>query len=182
MTVSTPTTAGQILTSAYVNNNINAGLVYIKEQTIGSAVSSVEVTGAFSADYDNYKIIVSGGAGSTNGELNMRLGSVTTGYYSSFVFTSWNNTVSADSSKIATRFQYVGGMDSNGIQANIEVNSPFTAKYTRTFSGGFGDPLAYVGSAYGLYPVTTSFTAFTILAAVGTMTGGTITVYGYRKA
>jgi hypothetical protein len=28
----------------------------------------------------------------------------------------------------------------------------------------------------------TSYTAFTITASSGTMTGGTITVYGYRKA
>ena len=182
MTVSTPTVSGQILTSAYVNNNINSGLVYIKEQTIGSGVSSVTVTDAFSADYDNYKIIVSGGAGSTNCELNMRLGSVTTGYYSSYIFAAWNNTISVDSSKVAIRFQYVGGMNADGIHANIEINSPFLSKYTRTFAGGFGDPLAYVGSHSGLYPVTTSFTSFIILAASGTMTGGTITVYGYRKA
>jgi hypothetical protein len=149
--------------------------------TIGSAVSSVTVTDAFSATYDNYKIIISGGTGSANSEINMRLGSVTSGYYSSYIFTSWNNTVSADSSKIAIRFQYVGGMGTDGIQANIEVNSPFLAKNTRTFSGGFGDTGNYVGYASGLYPFTTSFTSFQIAPSAGTMTGATIRVYGYRN-
>jgi hypothetical protein len=182
MTVSTPTVSGQILTSAYVNNNINSGLVYIKEQTIGSGVSSVEVTGAFSADYDNYKILISGGAGSTAAELNLRFGSVVSGYYTSFIFTAWNSTVSADSSKVATRIQYIGAMASDGIQANIDVMSPFLSKATRTFAGGFGQQTAFVGSSSGALFDTTSYTAFTILAASGTMTGGTIYVYGYRKA
>jgi len=44
-----------------------AGLTLVKSQTIGSAVSSVEVTGAFSATYDNYKVIVIGGVGSVFG-------------------------------------------------------------------------------------------------------------------
>jgi hypothetical protein len=39
-------------------------LTLIKTQTIGTAVSSVTVTGAFSTTYDNYKIIVSGGVAS----------------------------------------------------------------------------------------------------------------------
>ena len=182
MTISTPTISGQILTSAYVNNNINSGLVYIKEQTIGSGVASVDVAGAFSADYDNYKIMISGGAGSTAAELNLRFGAVVAGYYTSFIFTSWNNTVSADSSKVATRIQYVGAMGTDGIQANIDVLSPFLSKNTRTFAGGFGQTTAFVGSSCGALFDTTSYTAFTILAATGTMTGGTITVYGYRKA
>jgi len=41
-----------------------SGLTFIKSQTIGSAVSSVTVTGAFSATYDNYLITINGGAGS----------------------------------------------------------------------------------------------------------------------
>jgi hypothetical protein len=169
---------GEVLTASAMNQ---VGLWLVKTQTIGSGVSSVEVTGAFSTDYDNYKIMISGGAGSTASELNMRFGSVTSGYYTSFIFTSWNNTVSADSSKVAIRIQYVGGMATDGIQANIDVMSPFLSKATRTFAGGFGQSTAYVGSSSGALFDTTSYTSFTISTNVGTMTGGTISVYGYRK-
>ena len=137
MTVSTPTTAGQILTSAYVNNNINSGLVYIKEQTIGSGVSSVTVTDAFSADYDNYKIIVSGGTATAGVEMNLKLGATTSNYYMSFIFTAWSSTVSGDGTKVGGNWNYVGGCSANGNQANIELNSPYLAKNTRISAVGF---------------------------------------------
>jgi hypothetical protein len=171
-------TTGEVLTASAMNS---VGLWLVKTQTIGNAVSEQSVTNAFSADYDNYKIMISGGAGSTAAELNLRFGSVVSGYYTSFIFTSWNATVSADSSKVATRIQYVGAMSSEGIQANIDVMSPFLAKNTRTFAGGFGQTTAFVGSSSGALIDTTSYTGFTILAASGTMTGGTIRVYGYRN-
>ena len=169
---------GEVLTASAMDS---IGLWLVKTQTIGTGVSSVTVSDAFSANYENYKIIISGGAGSTAAELNLRFGAVTTGYYTSFIFTSWNNTVSADSSNSGSRIQYVGGMGSDGILANFEVMSPFLAKNTRTFAGGFGQTTAFVGSSAGALFNTTSYTDFTILAAAGTMTGGTIRVYGYRN-
>jgi hypothetical protein len=170
--------SGEVLRAQDMNA---VGLWLVKQQTIGTGVSSQVVSGAFSTEYDNYKILISGGAGSTAAELNMRFGSVVTGYYTSFIFTSWNNTVSADSSKVATRIQYIGAMAPDGIQANIDVMSPFLAKNTRTFAGGFGQTTAFVGSSAGALFDTTSYTDFTIIPATGTMTGGTISVYGYKK-
>jgi hypothetical protein len=58
------------------------GLRLVKKQTIGNGVSSVNVTGAFSATYDNYKILISGGVGSTGTDLQLSLDGITTGYYS----------------------------------------------------------------------------------------------------
>ena len=70
-------TAGEVLTAASLNANFSfvassGGLVLVKTQTIGTTVSSVEVTGAFSSTYDNYKIIVSGGAGSTAAQFGLK--------------------------------------------------------------------------------------------------------------
>jgi hypothetical protein len=39
-----------------------------------------------------------------------------------------------------------------------------------------------VGSVTGLLDNTNQYTDFTVVTNTGTMTGGTITVYGYRKA
>ena len=50
------------LTSSDVNTYLtNSGLVYIKQQTVGSNVGAVTVTDAFSASFDNYYITYTGG-------------------------------------------------------------------------------------------------------------------------
>ena len=41
-----------------LNANDYAGLVLVKKQTVGSAVSSVTVTSCFNANFENYKITV----------------------------------------------------------------------------------------------------------------------------
>ena len=46
--------------------NGGQGLTLLKTQVVGSAVASVSVTSAFSATYENYLIIYSGGAGSAS--------------------------------------------------------------------------------------------------------------------
>ena len=59
MAVSTATTAGQILTSAYVNNNINSGLTYISTVTLSAgAGTAAQWSGTvFSSTYTNYRLV-----------------------------------------------------------------------------------------------------------------------------
>ena len=182
MAISTPTTAGQILTSAYVNNNINSGLVYIKEQTIGSAVASVNVTSAFSSTYTNYKIIVAGGTMSAATPLQLKLGASTTGYAYSLVYASFTTaTPLAVVAASDSSFVYAGGGDTNGCYANIDLLRPFDAAYTQYSSTTYG-LVTTAGFNTGIHKVATSYTDFTLFPASGTLTGGTITVYGWRKA
>jgi agmatine/peptidylarginine deiminase len=49
------------------------GLRLIKTQTIGTSVSSVSITNAFSATYDSYKIIIEGGSMTSDGDLSLNL-------------------------------------------------------------------------------------------------------------
>jgi hypothetical protein len=163
-------------------SNVSSGLVYIKSQTIGSAVSSVNVTSAFSSTYDHYKILIAGGTASQSAELNMTIGATVTNYHYQFVFTAWNTSVSCDASKVGTKFAYVGSMNTTGMIADITVLSPNLAANTRVYASGVGDAGSYVGNSSGLLINTTQYTDFTITPNAGTMTGGTITVYGYRKA
>jgi hypothetical protein len=158
-----------------------AGSVSNGVVTLGSGNTSVTVSNAFSATYDNYKIMVSGGTGTQNSELALRLGSTTSNYFYSYIYTAWNNTVAADASKVGTRLLYAGGMMTDGIQANIELNSPFLAKNTRMFAGGFGDSGSYVGAVSGLLANTTQYTSFDLFPSAGSMAGATIRVYGYRN-
>ena len=74
-----PYSSGDVLTAADLNQS--SGLVLVKTQTIGSGVSSVTVSDAFSSTFDHYLITASGGAGSTQMGIGLTLGASTTGYY-----------------------------------------------------------------------------------------------------
>jgi hypothetical protein len=158
------------------------GLELVKTQTIGSAVSSVEVTGAFSSTYDNYLITINNGAGSANSNLRLVLGATTSGYHYVYFYTDYNSTSAADGTKTAVHFQYIGSGSSNGLNASIHVFSPFLAKETKIQSAVAGRGTEYVGTVAGSLFNTTSYTAFTISPSTGTLTGGTIRVYGYRNS
>ena len=162
-------------------SDLNAiGLWLVKTQTIGTGVSSVVVTEAFSSTFDNYLITISGGAASTTSILALQLGSKVTNYSYQYLYGSWNNTASALGSTTATSFSFAGSYDANGISMNCTVINPNLAKATRviadsTSSGSFS------GNMTGYDGTTTQYTGFTLIPAAGTLTGGTIRVYGYRN-
>ena len=184
-------TAGEVLTAASLNANLSfaasnppGGLTLISTTTIGTAVASVTVSGAFSATYDNYIIVVSGGAGSTAARLDMTIGATTAGYYFGVIGANY----STGTSNISTvnngaAWQFVGHMNTDGIVAYIQVIAPNLAKNTalsiaspQFLTNGAG----FAGGGY--LNDTTQYTAFTITPASGTMTGGTIRVYGYANS
>ena len=175
-------TAGSVLTASDTNTFLaNSGLVYVKSQTIGNGVFSVTVTDAFSSTYDNYLIQVSGGSASAGCVLGLRLGADVTGYRYQFIYGDWAGTALADGTTVGTLFQYVGGANTDGIHMNCTVNSPNLAKGTRVVADGVL-PANYSGFMGGYKPTTTQYTSFIIVPSTGSLTGGTITVYGYRKA
>jgi hypothetical protein len=155
------------------------GMRLVKKQTIGTGVSSVTVTNAFSATYENYKIIVSGGVQSDDNANSLRLGGSTTGYNYSLVYTSFtSSTVLGAVSNGTTIFPFVGGGDSNGSFMNVDVMQPFLARFTRVASNSYANS-TNTGHLTGTHKVATSYTDFTIVPGSGTFTGGTIYVYGY---
>ena len=174
---------GQVLTAAQMNA---VGLWLVKTQTIGSAVSSVTVSNAFSADFDNYLIQVSGGSASTGTYVRMQLGSKTTGYNFGIFIGAGFGTASGNATFAATvtgtGINYLGYGSSNGITASITVLSPNLAKNTvvqaqvtpHATNSGFGATSAWIND-------TTQYTAFNLLTESGTFTGGTIRVFGYRN-
>jgi hypothetical protein len=157
------------------------GLKFIKKQTIGTGVSTVNVTGAFSTTYDAYKIIVTGGSASGSNYMGFKLGASVTGYYESLINAPWASALVKSSNSNNTIFEYAGNTFSGqGIYLNADLINPFLAKYTSiattsgvTLSTGFG--------VYGgVHQVATSYTDFTLIPSGGvTLTGGTIYVYGY---
>ena len=176
--------AGQILTSSVMNDVSTLGnyqgLFHIKTQTIGTAVSSVTVTSAFSSDFDNYKIIVGGGASSAQAFLNLQLGASATGYYYANSGVTYAGSAFVGGASNTTSFLAGSAFIGNGLMANVELQNPFLAKYTFSQSSGLGTTFAT--PSVGYHGVATSYTAFTILVSSGTLTGGSIRVYGYRNS
>jgi hypothetical protein len=182
-------TAGEVLTASSLNANLSfaasaGGLVLVKTQTIGTTVAAVTVTGAFSADYDNYRIIISGGIGSANSNIHMTLGSTATDYAYNNIYMAYNSTtVTGENSNNQVFWLRVARSSANNIDGEIELKSPFEAKRTmmqfRTSSSASNELWSMGG---GYLNNATSYTAFTLTANLGTLTGGTISVYGYSKS
>ncbi len=159
-----------------------AALTLIKSQTIGTAVSSVTVTNAFSADYDTYLVTVSGGTASVNNsDIRFLLGASTTGYYYKYVYGGYTTGINNEFGNNTTGFDYSGSADTNGLNATIEVRNPFTTQHTTITADKVGPD--YAGWEGGVHKVATSYTDFVIKPnGAVTLTGGTIRVYGYAKA
>jgi hypothetical protein len=171
---------GAVVASVSPTGNIvGSGLTLIKKQTIGTSVSTVTVTGAFSATYDAYRIVVTGGSNTTNSNnLQIKLGSMSSGAAYTFVYTSYGSaTISAAGSANQAYFDYMGSADPNGLSADVSIVNPFLAKWTLLSADCLRSDLG--GHTSGILKDTTSYTAFTLSSALGSMTGGTIYVYGY---
>jgi len=165
------------------NSKLHPGLVLVKTQTIGSGVSSVTMTGAFSATYDDYLIEVTGGSNSADGSLRITLGGITTGYYSILFYATFAGGSPAGASNTNSgNFEWVGGGSPNGLHMDLRLKNPFNAKYTTgTANYLVASTSGQIGYTQIMNTNATSATAFTITPSTGTMTGGTIAVYGYAK-
>ena len=163
--------------SSWVALTTNPGLVLVKSQTIGSAVASVAVTDAFSATYDNYLVTINGGVGSTDSTISMILGASTTTYYQArfgLIYTGGggsNGTTDNGSNWV------VASGSTSSVYATINLSQPFLAKTTFHTSSYFPGSTAVLTA--GEHRTNTSYSGFTFTPFSGTLTGGTIRVYGY---
>jgi hypothetical protein len=160
------------------------GLTLVKQQTIGSSVSSVTVTDAFNSTYDNYRILVSGGsAAGAGGSMTMELGATVTGYYLAGFYQTFSATPTLNAYGFLNGSSFnVGYISSNGIGSMIDINNPnlsdetvFSVKQIQLATGG---TLAFY---QGYLNNTTSYTGFKLNFETA-MTGGQIRVYGYKNS
>jgi hypothetical protein len=171
--------AGEVLTAADMNA---VGLWLVKTQTVGTGVSSIPVTSVFSSAYDNYRIIYSGYTASTNASLSLQLNNSTgTTYQGNGIFMSFGSTtVNGYGPAAAVRWVDLSPASTNLGYSCLDLFGPFLSVATR------GRVTGNSGSGYydfGLSDTSTnSNTGFTFThSAGGTLTGGTIRVYGYRN-
>jgi hypothetical protein len=162
------------------------GLALISRTAIGSAVSSITVTDAFSVDYDNYLIVYKIDAGSTTSGLTLVFGvgasMTTTGYYEGRLTINNAGAVSGAAANNAASFDLNSVSSTAGGSGSIEVFRPYAVALTGTYS--VGSDMRTIGAPMrtqsGWQNSTTQFTSFQIAASTGTITGGSIDLYGYR--
>ena len=174
-------TAGTSLAAASLNK---VGLWLVKTQTVGTGVTSVTVTNAFSADYDNYLVHYTGGTKTTTSAFSIQLGPQTTQseYYGILVYSlTTSGTIAVAVNNNNNRCDWIGGGEANQESfAKVDVLGPFRTGYTKIRNGSYQDGKNF-GTYQGEHQKAVSYTDFTLVLPNGTMTGGTIRVYGYRN-
>lgn len=113
----------------------------------------------------------------------MKLGTLVAGYYSGVVNVNYSTAaVTGIGQDNQTIWNNVGSTNSaNYVYFDCDLYAPFLTRWTNFSSRAVHYGFTF-GTANGLNVSATSVTDFTIQPASGTLTGGTITVYGYRKA
>lgn len=187
-------TAGSVLTASDTNTYLaNAGLQVVTPTsvtggtlsgakiTIGSAQTTVVVNGAFSATYENYLVQIYGYGTSADSVLWMTInGSTGTtyqslGYYMAYGSTTLNGVGAAAT---ANGFRLAENADAGGNTVQVNLYRPFLATVT-TFDST-AENLEYSNRYQGKDSNAASSANFTLSLSAGTITGGTIMVYGYR--
>lgn len=174
---------GEVLTASDMNA---VGLWQTKVQTIGTNVSSVTVTNAFNSSFDNYRILVSGVSCSVGGvslafQLNNSTGNT---YFIGGIFTAFTTTtLNGYGPASSTRWTDVFALDTSTQGGHMDLYLPFATRPTiftsQSVRTGTGQFAWYVMN--GIDTNAVSNTGFTLSPIVGTITGGTIRVYGYRN-
>lgn len=176
--------SGAVLTAAQMSA---VGCWLVKTQTVGaSAVASVTVSNAFSADFNNYRITYSGFTGNTAG-ASMLFRCVTSGganNASNWIGNTFYTTAGGaggltNSPKLNSDTCEVGFSDTNAGSVLFEVLGPQATRRTNTRFNDCDRTYWRVG-AYALENAT-SYTGFSLLTNAGTFSGGTINVYGFRN-
>jgi hypothetical protein len=145
-------------------------------------VASVTVTDAFSADYDNYRITVTGITPVASNTFRLMIGSGRTNGHFAVMNYNLSTGVGLDAIKANNAASVYCVLTAAGIidaQFSCDIMTPFLTQ--RTFIQGQGFGRAYYCDFGGADVSTASYTSFTILTDGNNMSGGTIKVYGYRK-
>jgi hypothetical protein len=179
--MATPPTfsAGAILTAAQMNA---VGVWEVASQSVATSgsPSEVSISDCFSADYDAYRIIVTGGSASAGMFLRLQLGATATGYYTAYngvTYSTGAASLSADNN--AANFSAVGIATTTSINLDCTLINPFLTEHTY-ISGAHAD--GSVGRTYaGYLNNSTSYTGFKVICSTGSLSTGTIRVYGIRN-
>jgi hypothetical protein len=178
-------TSGQILTAADTNTYLaNSGLVYVSTTSITS--SGQNIANAFSSTYTNYRIICTDFTTSANNALvAFRLGSSTTRTeyaYGSVGMVISTGAISNDNAAAGTygMIGYTRAVSGGTQNFAFDLMNPQIAG-RKTWSCSWNNG-TYCGTVSGIDGLGSAQTDINFLVGSGTLTAGTVTIYGYRKA
>lgn len=163
------------------------GLWLVKSQTIGSAVSSVTITSCFNTNFDNYLISFSNMTASASGVLYGKLcvGSTPqTNGWTGNTFYIVNGAAGALSNATITNASFfeLGSITATANYKNAStcnLQAPFLTTQSRAQYSNADDNYFRFGAVQ--LANTTSYDGLQISPSGGTITGGTIRIYGYRN-
>jgi hypothetical protein len=171
---------GEVLTASAMDS---VAMWLVKTQTIGAGVSSVTVSNAFSADYDNYRIVVSNVVVSAAGNSSFLKLSASTG--ATYFASGW---FMAPSSATINGVLFNGvtdgiwiGVTGGRTSFSFDLMSPFLSAPTNLVGLSAGSGNTYYNTMSGSDSNAASSTGFSLIQATQNWTGGTIKVYGYRN-
>jgi len=178
-------TVSEVLTASDTNTYLaNSGLVYLAGTTVTSATPYVEFLNCFSSQYDNYRVVVSGGQGSVAQSFQVYLGTnpSTTNHYGTIYYYLYTGSSAANVNTNAGGSTYVTLSDAAGpsVSTSFDLTNPYLTKW-KTLHGTF-DGRAYAGWFGGFIQDTASYTGFRIKNETGNITAGSFRIYGYRQA
>jgi len=170
--------SGDVLNASDMNA---VGLWLVKTQTVGTGVSSVTLTNCFSADYDAYEVVLSNVDGSSgtsalvlqlvdSGGTPATTNYKSTGFFMTYASTTVNgiNQTTWECSLSATNF---GG--------KVSIFNPFLA--VPSYFNNTSNDDTYLRVYGGTHTTASSYVSLKLAPNAGTLTGGTIRVYGYQK-
>jgi hypothetical protein len=161
--------------------NAKNGLVHINTVNISAAVSSINIDNIFSADYQNYRFVLTISK-SVNDELRFRMRAPTTATGADYNYqrlTVGSTTVTA----IRETGQTVGriGFGAGNITIILDVFNPFVATGTGLYSylrrNGGTVVIDHYAAFHGL---NNSYNGIQFLTQSGNLDSGEIRVYGYK--
>jgi hypothetical protein len=162
-----------------------AGSVSNGTVTIGSANTVIEISNAFSANFRNYKIMMSvNSISAANDEFAFRFGSANSNYAYTRIIAAFDSTGPSNTSTTAqAQGAFALGFQSEGVDATIDVFRPQLAQWTTYTSQTIARNTtsnAQLRLYTGVHAEATAYTSFSIRTISGSFTGGTISVYGYN--
>lgn len=160
-----------------------AGMWLVKTDTITSG-SSKEITGAFTDEFDFYRIIIANVALSALTNLMFRFGTDATAYYGSNYIDRYDGSATLTNRTNNGAGLYVGLGESGNSGSNALFMDVWGVRTSNSQKGIQGTMYGagYSGWFGGVRVTSSSYTSFTLYTLGGqTFTSAQINIYGYQK-
>lgn len=168
----------QVVPTAVTNGTVDT----YGNVTVGTGVSLVTMTNAFIPAFNNYRVVISGinfSAGQNSFWLKLE-NSLST-YTYSLKYALWAGTTVGVYVGTSNNGAWAGWSHwSNNVgNSVVDIINPNLARYTSFMAENSSEELW--GTAHSIMKTATAYNDLLLNFPVGTMTGGTVRIYGYNQ-